>query len=505
MGVIVCVLPTFLGLWQMRALRRASLPWGHGQSLTNALAVESGIRRRVEVLQHASVHGPMTCGVANASILLPIDADTWTVEDLRRAIVHELEHVRRGDWITQCLARTVCAFYWFHPLVWATWRQLSLEAERACDDAVLYRSEATAYADQLVGLAQRLSTAPRQPQLAMANRHELATRVVAVLDDRQDRGPAGARGIALASATAVLCVAAISPLRVVAQSPQPTSAPTFDAATVKPCEPRSDEPLTGGARGTAGGTNASFSPGRMNVPCVTLGQLIYLAYAAYGATPEERLVNVNYGSAADDTKVRGGPAWVHSNRDKFTIEATAVGATERTVLLGAMLRTLLEERFRLKIHRETEEVPMYALTVAKGGFKLKPIKEGECDPNRSDPPDPNAVIPPCGMLTMGGSESSTTWRFAGSKVSALAMRLSAALRRYVLDQTGIEGDFMMHLKFQADENTPGLRSPDASADPSDAPSIFTALEEQLGLKLEKTKGPRGYLVIDHVERLSPAR
>jgi Zn-dependent protease with chaperone function len=75
-----------------------------------------------------------------------------------KRIVHELAHVRRGDWVSQCFARAICALYWFHPLVWVAWRQLQLEAERACDDAVLACAEATDYANQLVGLAKRLSS-----------------------------------------------------------------------------------------------------------------------------------------------------------------------------------------------------------------------------------------------------------------------------------------------------------------------------------------------------------
>ena len=86
-------------------------------------------------------------------IVFPLDARTWPDADLRRALIHELEHVRRGDWVTMCLARTVCAVYWFHPLVWIANRQLGLNAERACDDAVLQDFQAFGYADQLVALA----------------------------------------------------------------------------------------------------------------------------------------------------------------------------------------------------------------------------------------------------------------------------------------------------------------------------------------------------------------
>ena len=509
-GTLLVLLPALGGLRQVRRLRRSAVAWRAGQDVVDRIAADAGIGRRVDLLLHEWMPGPMTCGVLHPAIVLPAEAREWSAEDLHRAILHELEHVRRGDWGVQCLARVICACYWFHPLVWTASRQLALEAERACDDAVLRRGDATAYADQLVLLAERLSGAQEQPLLAMANRDDLATRVGAVLDHRQPRGRAGARWIALAIAASATILMTMSPLRIVAtarQTEAQTPAPKFDAASVKPCRVEDSPP--GPARGTAGGTNATFSPGRMHVPCVTLQQLIYLAYAAYGASAEERLANDNPGAAANDTKVRGGPSWVRSQRDKYTVEATAAGATERTVLLGTMLRTLLEERFKLKIRREIEEVPMFALTTSKSGFKVKPMKEGECDPDHDRQPtmDPDAK-PLCGGLTMGGRGPNAVWRFAGFPVSALAGRLSGAVGRHVIDRTGIEGEFIYRLEFHPDENTPGIRWPperDADTSAPMAASLFTALEEQLGLKLENTRAPRGFLVIDHVERPTPDR
>lgn len=171
----------------------------------------------------------MTCGVAHPAIVLPSEAQSWPAEDLNRALVHELEHVRRADWVSHGLARALCAAYWFHPLVWIAWRQLTLEAERACDDAVLARSEATAYADQLVALARRLSSAARPQLLAMASRADLTARVGAVLDSRQCRGRAGALQVALACVAAALVTITIAPLTMVAAQP-PT--PQAELATL---------------------------------------------------------------------------------------------------------------------------------------------------------------------------------------------------------------------------------------------------------------------------------
>ena len=219
LGAMLFLLPVVVGLKQLRSLRRTAIPWQHGQTVAEGLAHDAGIRRHVEVLLHDKVSGPTTYGAVRPVILLPVDAEHWDADDLNRALVHELEHVRRGDWMSHCLARVVCSVYWFHPLVWIVWRQFSLDAERACDDAVVVRAEATAYADQLVGLARRLSALRKSPGLAMASRADLTARVGAVLDGRQRRGRAGALSVALSWTAAAILVAAVSPLVIVA-SPQ---------------------------------------------------------------------------------------------------------------------------------------------------------------------------------------------------------------------------------------------------------------------------------------------
>jgi TonB family protein len=229
-GMALFLSPVLLGLWQVRLLRRSALPWPHGERAAERLANDGGIHRRVAVLLHKDLPGPMTCGVVHPAIVLPLEAEGWDVEDLNRAIVHELEHVRRGDWVSQCLARAVCGLYWFHPLVWMAWRHLTLDAERSCDDAVLGRSDATAYADQLVALARRLTSSGKPPLLAMVSRSHLAARVGAVLDSRQRRGRAGTLPVAFACALAAALVLTMSPLRMVAASQNaPASA---DAAPV---------------------------------------------------------------------------------------------------------------------------------------------------------------------------------------------------------------------------------------------------------------------------------
>ena len=128
-GALFAIL-TIRGMLQVRFLRRFALPWRQGQAVAEELA--PGIRRKVEVLLHETLTGPLTCGVLRPAIILPADAEGWKIQDLERALIHELEHVRRHDWTFHCLARIACAAYWFHPLVWA-----ALEATRAGSGARL--------------------------------------------------------------------------------------------------------------------------------------------------------------------------------------------------------------------------------------------------------------------------------------------------------------------------------------------------------------------------------
>ncbi len=182
-----------------------------------ALAEECGLRRRVEVLRHEQVSSPITFGVWRPVILMPTHAATWSDADLKRALVHEIEHVRRADWMVHLTARVASSAYWFHPLAWIAWRQLVLEAERACDDAVVARDERTDYAEQLVTLAQSL-TGTAERALGMAHRSDLAARVSALLDDTRPRGRAGIRVAGLTITVAAALVAGLAPLRAVGVS-----------------------------------------------------------------------------------------------------------------------------------------------------------------------------------------------------------------------------------------------------------------------------------------------
>jgi bla regulator protein blaR1 len=210
-GAVLLLTRLAIALLRLRRMRRASIPSLELNQTMRTLATSAGMRRQVEVLLHDDVEVPFTSGFHRPVILLPVDASTWSESELQSVLVHELEHIKRGDWLVQVLVRIVCAFYWFQPLVWIAWRQICLEAERACDDAVVIGNERTAYAEQLVNLAKRLSNTLAPPVLSMANRSDLSRRVSAILDQHQARGKAGTRWTMATAVVTALLVSAIAP------------------------------------------------------------------------------------------------------------------------------------------------------------------------------------------------------------------------------------------------------------------------------------------------------
>ena len=334
-GMICGLVPVAVGLWQIRRVRRHGLPWRDAQTMANDLARLAGFCRPIDVMVHEAIAGPMTCGVVRPAILFPSDARTWAHADVRRALTHELEHVRRSDWVTLCLARVICAIYWFHPLVWIANRQLCVNAERACDDAVLRVSHPFGYADQLVTLAERSLAQTGRPLLAMANRGDLSTRVHAVLNTRQQRGPAGVWARIVVAIGAIASVVLLAPLRTVARTLEQTSArilrPRFEVASIKP-SPSFDRIMS-----------VRALPGRLTADAT----LQVLMQYAYGVQPFQLV---------------GGARWLAS--DHYEIEAKADASANRAQMFR-MLQSLLEDRFQLKTHREMKELPVFALVATE--------------------------------------------------------------------------------------------------------------------------------------------
>ena len=203
--------------------------------------------------------------------------------------------------------------------------------------------------------------------------------------------------------------------------------------------------------------------------------------------------------------VIGGPDWMRSKRWDVSAKAAALAPDEARQLV----RRLVEDRFALKAHREMRELPIYNLVLARAGGTLGPkIQPSTLDcmpfltgsrPMQDSPRDPNHRF---GLCSEGGSFTPSgllTPRLNGQPLTGLIQHLQEALERQVIDRTGLKGNYDIELSY-LDESLADRSSPrDVSKGTSTkGPSLFTALQEQLGMKLESARGPVDVLVIDSV-------
>ncbi|MEM7482831.1 MAG: ankyrin repeat domain-containing protein [Acidobacteriota bacterium] len=213
----------WLAVGVLRALRlvHRARPVARDHPLRRQFPQLGARQAQPRLLLSSEVDVPLTLGARRPAILLPAAAESWPTAEVRRALVHELAHIERGDWLAHLLAGLACACYWFHPLAWFAGRQLALEAERAADDRVLLGgAEATGYADQLVALARRLRTTPLST-LPMARSSQLPVRVRSILNSQQRRSPMNR---VLKFALSSLFVAAILPLAAARLTPAQATA-----------------------------------------------------------------------------------------------------------------------------------------------------------------------------------------------------------------------------------------------------------------------------------------
>jgi TonB family protein len=214
LGAVICMMPVVATLTRLLRIRRGSVVLPDMSDTARLLAIDGGRSSGVSVLGSEEIEAPIIHGWLRPVIVMPRFAEEWAPHQLRHALVHELEHIRRHDWLVQVGARTTCALYWFHPLVWIAWRRLRLECERACDDAVVRVADGPVYAQQLVTLARGLSSG-HASVLSMATGSDLSARISAILDVHQLRGRAGKAGVVAVTVVASGVVLALAPLRAI--------------------------------------------------------------------------------------------------------------------------------------------------------------------------------------------------------------------------------------------------------------------------------------------------
>jgi bla regulator protein blaR1 len=493
LGGFVAVLSLWWWRWRRfsRAMRGAvTITQGREADALRRLEQIAGVRRPIALLFSRASLEPGILGIVRPALIWPDGISAQLTDAHLEAIVaHEVWHVRRRDNLAAAMHMVVEAIFWFHPLVWWLGARLVEERERACDEEVLrLGNRPQVYAESILKTCE-FCVGSLPVSVSGVTGADLKSRIVRIMTERVARElDFGKKLLFVGAALVTLAAPIVFGLQNATPSPAAPEAkstaangPAYEVASIKPNK-------SGGNM-----VRMMIRPDGLSAMGGTLQMLIENAY------------EIQY------FQIVGAPKWVSS--DRYDIEAKMDGAEmERLKTLSQdesrleskrMLQALLVNRFQLVVHRETKELPGYALVIAKGGSKLHEAKPGDTYPNGIKGPDGK---PGTGLMIMGGNGGPVTGQ--GISVESLTRLLSQQLGRTIVDETGLKGNYDFTLQWTPDERAGpmpgapqggGSRSDDAPPLDSSGASIFTAIQEQLGLKLEARKVPVEMLVIDHVE------
>lgn len=457
----------------------------------------------VEIRSSPALFEPGIVGLFRPVLLLPDGIlKTLTRPQLEAVLAHELCHVRRGDNLTAMLHMIVEAIFWFHPLVWWIGARLVHERECACDEHVLaLGSDPQVYAESILKICSFCVETPL-PCAAGVTSSDLKKRIEAILKYRAPRNLQFGQRLLLVG---IAAAGMISPLAFgmlqVAQTPDaPQAIVTAPFYIAPPAHVYESVSIRSIKSKPATAPTVDFRNNGLTASNVTAQMLIQQAYkvAPY--------------------QIAGAPDWL--NRECYDVEAKIEQSLADELAkgdvneLGAahqpMLLELLADRFQLSVHRESRQLPAFALVVAKGGSKLHEARPGDTYPN--------------GIKDAMGNSHGDVMRFLtgtvigqGVPLAPFIQELSRQVGRPVLDQTGLTGKYDFFLTWS--DGQPFIREyiiPQESekrvsnsmrldALPRgifEKPSIFAALHDQLGLELHESNeqtAPVRILMIDHSE------
>jgi len=479
-GVVICSIRFALGGVHAYAISRHREPAGGDLArVVEAVAARMNLARPVRVFTSKVLDSPSVLGWLRPVVLIPPAAIVGlTPGQLQAVIAHELAHVRRHDYVTNLGQIVVETIFFYHPVVWWISNRIRMERELCCDDlAVACCGDAPGYARALTALERMRMAAPALALSATGG--PLLFRIQRLLGSHARDDRPSPWSVAVAVCLALACVSLnMNWSRLLAQSDEP--APRFDVVSVK------RNTLNDGT--VMMGTRGDTFTGRG----VMLRMLIAGAYGV------------------QDDQLIGAPAWLATDRFDIVAKAPASTSEDRPAPVSRnqlMMRALLADRFGLTVHKETRNLPVYALVLPRDGRLGPHLQKVAIDcaaieaaaRARQSNPSSNAAPSARGCGTSVGpgvvlAWGQTMWEFA-TALSKL-WNTGSSLNRPVIDRTGLTGTFDVDLRFTPERIPSG--GPWPSIDP-DGPSIFTAIQEQLGLKLEAQRGPVDVLVIDRIE------
>ena len=507
-GLWLCGFGTVLAIWWAR-WRRVTAIARAGCVMTAGREIDT-LRRLGGSLPLVACEGalePGVFGIVRPVLLWPRGiSERLSDGQIETILAHEIAHLRRRDNLAAALHMAVQALCWFHPLVWWIGARLVHERERACDEAVLRSGgEPHVYAESILKTCEFYAESPLAC-ISGVTGADLKQRIEAIMCNRSATALGSGKLLLLLTAGLAILVGPVLAGGANARPSQSQGqdaaygALEFDVASIKPNN-------TGGGR-----VSMRFLPGgSYEATNVTLRAMIQQAYRM------------------SERQVIGGPGWLET--DRFDILAKSPpGAVQAQ--FPERMQALLVERLNLKTHRETREMPIYALVLARNDGRLGPqivTSPVDCSPGAAPAARGRANISPPAAAGAGGRQQmpmpgmpalgtdprpcgimmGTRLSGGGTTMAGIANMLQNYTGRLVEDRTGLSGAFDFDLAFTPDPALRGrgpgggLPAQPGAPGPTDDPdgvSIFTAVQEQLGLRLESTRGPVEVLVIDSAER-----
>ncbi|MBN1568565.1 MAG: TIGR03435 family protein [Acidobacteria bacterium] len=494
----------------IKALVRKAFPLTCGRAFEALQRLEQTMGRRppIKLAVSGSSMEPGVFGIFSPVLILPSGMpERLSDSELEAVFAHEVAHIRRRDNLFSALHMLIEALFWFHPMVWWIGAKLIRERELACDEEVLRMGkDPQAYAEGILKVCEYYLESP-PACVAGVTGADMKERIQNIMTHRVGSKLSIAKRFILATTVVVALVIPIvvglfkAPLSQAQFRTEPK--PSFEVVSVKIAE---------NCGNTRQGVNLKIPLGpsyQLGGRYFTCSQLKWIIMDAYQLDPF--------------MQPAGGPGWIDDAL--FQIEAKAAGNPGKDEM-RLMVQSLLEDRFKLKMHRESRKVPVYLLTTAKGGPKLQPAKDAQGNlitslPSAEELKKKSEEVQKAGTFSTGKlslpGTCSILMKPSGNELTGRAVNMSRLAevlfslvgKRKVIDKTGITGLYDINLQWNPDPSQSGLTGfvrptviPMESPNETIGASIFSAIQEQLGLKLESDKSPVDIFIIDSIEKPS---
>ena len=495
-GVVAVVLLWCVRWRRVSAALRESVPLREGIEVETLRRLErlAGMRASIEIVSSRATLEPGIFGIVRPVLIWP-EGISQHLESahLEAILAHEVWHARRRDNLAAAIHMMVEALFWLHPLVWWLGARMVEERERACDEDVLeLGSERHVYAESILKVCEFCVGSPLACVSGVTG-SDLKKRMVYIMTERIARKLDFGKKLLL-SAAGVLALAL--PLM-------------FGLLNATPTRAQGDDQTAGASLPKY---TATIRPSALATPAdgrsvTRMEQVMFSPNGFLAANvPLQTVIQEAYGVQAN--QISGAPDWVKSvpydvevkfdkSESPSESDHAEPGPSNQS---RQILRSILADRFKLTLHRETKNLSSYALVVAEDGSKLQPSQSSGANPVASTALERRLMGESIRMKLNGAQD--TVLEARGMPTVDFASQLSRQLGSVVVDKTGLAGKYDFTLKFSGNANQlseSGQATGSADAAGESAPSIFTALEQQLGLKLEAQKAQAVVLVIDHVE------